>query len=121
MLLVFYLIFINVVLWIFILIGVIVFYFYFFIDSSGILIRYYVLKFDIVLLNNGYGYNFFDDIFIVFFIGIYVFIWFFKFDVDGYVFIELMKNIDVIRNRFVGLLNLFVYNFFMGIVVVYVN
>lgn len=82
---------------------------------------YYILKFDIVLLNSRYGYNFFGGILIVFIIGIYMFIWLFMYGVDGYVFSDLMKNIDVIGNRFVDLLNLIVYDFFMGIVVVYVN
>lgn len=99
----------------------IAFHAYLSIDSSGTLTRYYVLKFDIVPLNNGYGYNSFDDIFTVSFSGTYVFTWSCKSDVDGYVFTELTKNTDVIRNRFAGSLNSPVYNFSTGIVVAYVN
>lgn len=101
--------------------GVIAFHSYLSIDSSGTLTRYYVLKFDKVPLNNGYGYNSFDDIFTVSFTGTYLFTWSFKSDVDGYVFTELTKNTDVIRNRFAGSLNSPVYNFSTGIVVAYVN
>lgn len=53
--------------------------------------------------------------------GTYVFTWSCKSDVDGYVFTELTKNTDVIRNRFAGSLNSPVYNFSTGIVVAYVN
>lgn len=79
---------------------------------------YYILKFDMVLLNKGNGYKVFDGIFIVFMFGIYVFSWLFMFDVYVNVFIELIKNVDVIGNRFVDFLNLVVYDFFIGIVVV---
>lgn len=79
---------------------------------------YYIFKFDMVLLNKGKGYKVFDGIFIVFMFGIYVFSWLFMFDVYGNVFIELIKNVDVIGNRFVDFLNLVVYDFFIGIVVV---
>lgn len=94
----------------------IAFHAYLSIDSSGTLTRYYVLKFNIVPLINS-----FDDIFTVSFSGTYVFTWSFKSDVDGYVFTELTKNTDVIRNRFAGSLNSPVYNFSTGIVVAYVN
>lgn len=50
-----------------------------------------------------------------------MFTWSFMSGVDGYVFTDLTKNTDVIRNSFADSLNSTVYDFSTGIVVAYVN
>lgn len=50
-----------------------------------------------------------------------MFTWSFMSGVDSYVFTDLTKNTDVIRNSFADSLNSTVYDFSTGIVVAYVN
>lgn len=94
------------------------FYFYLLKDSNGIFFLYYILKFDVVLLNKGNGYNVFDGIFIVLVLGMYVFMWLFMLEVYGYVYIEFMKNFDIIGMWYVDFIIIIVWDFVIGVVVV---
>lgn len=82
-------------LFIIVIIGVVVFYVYMsYIEFNfGF---YYIIIFDVFVINLGNGYNYFSGIFSVFIFGVCVFIWIFVDFVGGYVFFEFVVDVDVV-------------------------
>lgn len=101
--------------------GVIAFHSYLSKDSNGPLSLHHILKFDVVPLNKGNGYNVFDGIFIVPVPGTYVFTWSFMSEAHRYVYTELMKNSDIIGTRYADSTTITVWDFATGVVVVDVS
>ena len=95
--------------------GVIAFQAYLSRDSNGPLSAHHILKFDVVPLNRGSGYNVFDGIFIVPSSGTYVFTWSIMCDPNGRVTTELMKNAEVIGTRIADSASSTVWDFSTGI------
>lgn len=84
------LLFFNIVI-----VGVVVFYVYMsYIEYS--FSNYYIIIFDIFVINLGNGYNYFSGIFSVFIFGVYVFFWIIVDFMVGYVFFEFVVNVDVV-------------------------
>lgn len=79
--------------------GVVAFHAYLSHDSSGPLPMHHILKYDMIPLNKGNGYNAFDGIFIVPTSGTYVFKWSIMCDVHGSLYTELMRNAEIIGTR----------------------
>lgn len=101
--------------------GVVAFHAYLSHDSSGPLPMHHILKYDMIPLNKGNGYNAFDGIFIVPTSGTYVFTWSIMCDVHGSLYTELMRNAEIIGTRFADSFRASVWDFATGIVVADVN
>ncbi|XP_062615424.1 C1q-related factor-like [Saccostrea cucullata] len=85
-------------------------------DSPGPLPAHHILKFDVVPLYKGNGYNKADGIFIVPVSGTYVFTWAIMSHAHGTVGTQLMKNSDVIGTRLADSTTSTVWDFATGTV-----
>lgn len=97
----------------------VVFYVYLFFDVF-VFVVYYIILFDIVIINVGNVYYFYMGIFIVFRFGFYVFIWMIRLYGNVYFMMELVVNNVVVNWIFFGIYNN-IDGSVIGIVVVYVN
>ncbi|XP_062609634.1 uncharacterized protein LOC134271456 [Saccostrea cucullata] len=90
-------------------------------DSSGSLPAHHILKFDVVPLNKGNGYNAYDGIFVVPTSGTYVFTWAIMSDTHGWLNSRLMKNAHTIGSRYADSASSSVWDFSTGTVVADAN
>lgn len=75
----------------FLFVELVVFYVYM-LKFEFILSNYYLFIFDVLKINFGNGYNKFSGIFVVLFVGVYVFIWIININFYGVYWINLMVN-----------------------------
>lgn len=97
----------------------VVFYVYLFFNVF-VFVVYYIILFDIVIINVENVYYFYMGIFIVFRFGFYVFIWMISLYGNVYFMMELVVNNVVVNWIFLGIYNN-IDGSVIGIVVVYVN
>lgn len=99
--------------------SVVVFYVYVF-QKILSLSSYFILIFDMIIINVGDSFYYYFGIFFIFCIGFYVFIWLFRLQNDVYVLIEFVVN-NVVKGLVYFDVYLGVGGNLGGIVVVYVN
>lgn len=102
-----------------VLVDMVVFYVYLFFNVF-VFVVYYIILFDIVIINVENVYYFYMGIFIVFRFGFYVFIWMIRLYGNVYFMMELVVNNVVVNWIFLGIYNN-IDGSVIGIVVVYVN